>query len=486
MTLFIRGGQLLLKSDAGWQLVRRNVWIEGETIREITPVGVAESCLETGTVIDAAGQIILPGLVNAHYHSHDNLVRATGSQLPLELWSLGPTGLRQDYSPREVFVSTLLGCAELLANGCTGVIDHVKLMPHLDPDGLAAVVAAYRIAGLRVVVAPVISDRPFPETLPLTAEEQATIGDVSGWSTMPASEQISRVDALIRAEDEGPGGRIRIGVGPSGPQRCTDVLLIEAARLANEFQTCWHTHALESRLQRAQIDRLYQSSLTAHLADLGVLGPNSQLVHLVWPTEEELVQVADSGAMVVHNPISNVYLGSGIAPVSRMVALNIPLALGSDSACCNHSHNMFETLKWAGMIHNLASPDPAHWLTPTAVLDMAIEGGAQALGLAHRGGAIAPGRLADLILIDADSPGLVPLNAPLQQLVYGAERARITKVIVGGQVIYNGRPLKFEVDQLYQEVRALAGDRLSRFGNNTADQAVAQTIDAAYRRQLLL
>jgi guanine deaminase len=207
---------------------------------------------------------------------------------------------------------------------------------------------------------------------------------------------------------------------------------------------------------------------------------------MVWPTESELARVAESGALVVHNPISNVYLGSGFAPVPRMVALNIPLALGSDSACCNHSHNIFETMKWAGMLHNLASPDPTHWLSPAVALDMAIEGGAQALGLAQRGGQISPGRMADLIMIDADSPGLVPLNDPLQQLVYGAERATITRVMVGGEIIYDGQPLNFEVGPLYQETRALAAARLSRFENKIRDAAVPQTIAAAYRRHIFL
>ncbi|HBY96760.1 MAG: amidohydrolase family protein [Ardenticatenaceae bacterium] len=488
MSLLVRGAQVLLRDSREWHLERCDLRIERGIITALLPPGSssdADTSPDETSVIDASGEWILPGLINAHYHSHDNLIRGTGSSAPLEIWSLESTPLRQEYDPREAYISTLLGCAELLASGCTAVIDHVKLSPHLDPEALASVVAAYRTAGLRVVVAPVISDRPFAESLPLTATERAACGGLVGWSTMPAMEQIARVETLIRVTDDGVGGRVRVGVGPSGPQRCTDRLLVEAAALASRYQTLLHMHVLETRLQRAMATRLYSQPMLTHLAELDVLTPRTQLVHLVWPERDELAQVVSTGAVVVHNPISNAYLGSGVAPVPELLAMGIPVAIGTDSACCNNSTSLFETMKWAVLIHNLTSPDPDRWLPTDAALTMATAGGALALGQPYQVGEIAPGRSADLVCIDAQSPGLVPPNAPVRQIVTAGTQAQVTRVFVAGELIYDHHPLKFDLNALHQEVRALAATRLERW-RGRSDPKVQAVIRAAYQREIAM
>lgn len=479
-TLRIRGGLCLLPTTDGHRAERSDIDVSNGTISAVAPTGTSP---DPSDVLDAHAFLVVPGLVNAHTHSPDNLVRGTAPNLPLELWSLSSAVGREGRTPREVYVSTMLGCIEMLRTGTTTVLDHIRFSPDLDPDGLQAVAQAYLDAGMRAVIAPVVADRPVVETLPLDPADlpPATEGSYGRKALMPAADQIAHVEAFLRAW-RGREGRLTIGIGPSGPQRCSDDLLARAVDLSRRHDVPFHSHALESRAQHAMALRLYGGSMIAHLDRLGALGPRASLAHVIWVNDADLDTIARTGAAVVHNPVSNAKLGSGVAPVSGMLARGIPIALGTDSACCNDSNNLLETAKWAALLHSLHVRDPERWIGPGRALVMATRGGASALGLEV--GAIAPGLAADLAFFRLQSPGFVPLHDPVRQLVQSESGSALAMTIVAGRVVTrDGRSTLIDEAAIWAEAGELAARRLrANEGIYRLASALAEPIRRMYRR----
>ncbi|NDB67927.1 MAG: hypothetical protein EB015_07975 [Methylocystaceae bacterium] len=418
-------------------------------------------------VIDAKSRLVVPGLVNAHIHSPDSLIRGSAPELPLELWSLHSAAGRVERTVDETVLAVQLTAAELLRAGVTCVVDHIRFDPALRVDLLDAVATAWRATGMRVVIAPVLADRPPAETLPLIDEDFGPQGrPLSGYgrgAMLPWREQISLVDDFARRW-HGVDGRIYVAAAPSGPQRCTDDLLCAAGELSLRRELLLHMHVLETRAQRAMGHQLYGRGMIAHLADLRLLTPRTHLVHAIWLDEGDLDIIASSGASVVHNPVSNAKLGSGFCPVPDMVACGIKIALGTDSACCNDSGDLLETAKWTALLHNFNERNPARWIGPHRAFDMATQQGAAVLGLAQSMGRIESGMDADLALFPLDHPAFGPLIDPVRQLVLSAGRVAPDQVFVQGRaVLLQGRCTLIDEAQILGQAQiAEHGSRGSR------------------------
>ena len=231
------------------------------------------------TKIDAGDKLVIPGLINAHYHSHDTMLRGLFEQLPLDAWMLysGPGNYSRP-SPSRIGLRTMLGAAECLLNGITTVQD-MPAMSGADHDQIDAIVAAYEQSGIRVVLAPQISDRapvecvPYWRGLPTASDPLLANGvDVRDYKT------------LIE-ERVGSAGMPRLSwaIGPSGPQRCTDDLLSWTATVARRHGLQIFTHLYEARSQAVLARQLYpQGSLLDHLAKFDLLGPHLTVAHGVW------------------------------------------------------------------------------------------------------------------------------------------------------------------------------------------------------------
>jgi cytosine/adenosine deaminase-related metal-dependent hydrolase len=424
MSLLLRSGRVL----DGDRFRRLDVAIEGERI-----VAVGPDLPATQPTWDLADDLVIPGLVNAHYHSPDNLVTGRLPIAPLELWSLSSVPSRTS-APEELRTAALLGAAQLLRGGVTGVVDMVRPSPKLTVEALDAVADAYLTAGLRAAVVPVVRDLAVEDTLPLGN------GVAGGRLDADADEQLGVVREVAGAW-HGRAGRLQVQVGPSAPQRCSDRLFHDALDLARELGMLLHTHVLESPAQAVQARRRWGTTLLRHLDDLGALSDGAVLAHVVWPDPDEIDLLAARGAVVVHNPASNCALGSGRAPLPDLLAAGVRLALGTDAATCNDGLSMFEAMKLATIVHRPAEPDWRRWPAPGAALEMATRGGAAALGLADRLGRVAPGYLADLVVLDARSPAFVPPNDLPRQLVMRAGAEAVRHVIVGGQPVLRDRQL---------------------------------------------
>ena len=479
---WIGGGICVLPGHATAEV---EIEVRGGRIVALHPAGTPRP--DDLPLLDARGHLVLPGAVNAHIHSPDSLIRGSAPELPLELWSLHSAAGRVDRSVAEVGLAIRLTAAELLRAGVTSVVDHIRFDPALSHELLSAAARAWEATGLRVVIAPVLADRPVAETLPFDDSDFAPDArPSSGYGraqALPWREQIALIEAFAR-EWHGAAGRISVAVGPSGPQRCTDALLEAAGELSARRDLVLHSHVLETRVQRAMAHRLYGCGMIAHLEALGLLTPRANLVHAIWLDDGDLDRIAASGAGVVHNPVSNAKLGSGLCAVPDMLARGIRVALGTDSACCNDGGDLFETAKWAALLHNFAERDPARWVGPHRAFDMATRIGAQVVGLGACTGIIAPGFDADLSFVALEDPVFAPLLDPIRQLVLAGGRARVETVMVAGRVLLrDGRCVTIDLPETLREAQEAASRRMkANEGVYAAASVLAEPIRRMYAR----
>jgi 5-methylthioadenosine/S-adenosylhomocysteine deaminase len=421
--------------------------------------------------IDAGRMIAMPGMVNAHCHSPANLVRGMMPSKPLEIWRAYYRASLRDMRDEDFYASALLGGMEMLKAGATTVLDHFfgnQACPYM---GAGAAILAMRDLGLRHVVALTLSDKNYEETIPLGESASNLADEVKRMSASEAKATQAWLDECAAFIDtfHHPEKLTVCCPGPSAVQRCTDELLTGAAELARKKNLPLHIHLAETKAQAVMGKRLYGTSLLQHLASIGVLGPNVSLAHSIWIEPADIELLANSGATPVHNPASNLRIGSGLAPVKGFLAAGVNVALGTDGSASNDGQNMFDALRLAALIHNQAGSNFNEWVTPTHALIMATRNGARAFGL--DAGALAPGKLADLVLLRRDTPAFTPLNDAMSQLVFCENGSGVDTVIVNGEVVVEGgRSTK--VDE--QEVLRLAAHARARL-----DPSIQREMQAA-------
>lgn len=452
-----------------------DVLIDGD---HIAYVGEAiDPAPEVDRVIDARDKLVLPGLINAHYHSHNNYFRGRFDNDPLDacvlhLWNLGVSRDAVRLTPRQLYARTLLGCAEMLRTGTTTVIDDVNLLPWLDEESVQAVMQAYRDAGMRAVVALHVFDIPYLQSMPFVEQSlPATLKEKLQSIGPPDTDAILTTLETCSKRWGGDDGRVRLGLGPSGPQRCSDRLMTDCMQLANRFDMPVYIHVLESRTQPVIGKLKYRKTLVEHLRDLGVLSQRVSLGHVVWATPGDIEILAAAGVTVCHNPVSNLKLGSGIAPIQRFLESNVPVALGTDGVMSNDSLNMFESMKFAALLHKVRDPNPQKWLGARDALRMATVGSRRSSGHSDIG-EIKVGARADLIVLNMNVASFTPRNDLVLQTVYAENGSSVDMVMIDGHVVVeSGRHKTLDEAAIAEEVCRDAADFHARASNKGAKWA---------------
>ncbi len=443
MDLLIRNAAIYPGPPDGTLIARGHLLIRDGRIAAMGPGG-PPATPEPAATLEGEGLLAIPGLVNGHTHSAEVLRRATTDRLRLDAWLAAVWPDLDPLLPEASAAAARLAAVEMLKGGTTAAVDHLRRFPVALPN-IEAAAAAYREVGLRVALAVMVRDRPaLPGELPpgQDGEEQLAVCEAAA--------------GRWHRPEEG----IAVMLGPSGPQRCSDALLRGVAALAERLGLCVHTHLAETRGQVLQSRALDGCGPVDRLAAHGLLAPRCVLAHAVWVNGKDLERLACGGVTVVHNPASNLKLGSGYAPVPRMRALGIRLALGSDGAASNDALDMFEAVKLAALLSRLGEDDPDRWLSAADALGMALQGGAAAMGMPEGPGRLAVGAPADLALLRLDSPALVPLGDPALHLGLCHPTAAVDTVIAGGRmVVRHGRVVTVEEEAVYREARAW-GERL--------------------------
>ncbi|SNS34945.1 Cytosine/adenosine deaminase [Tardiphaga sp. OK246] len=434
----ITGGRIL---DPDGELDRppvADVLIIDGRIVAIGPEGKLDAG-EDARVIDARGKLVTPGFINAHYHSHDVLLRGMFEQMPLEVWGL--YSFPSNYprrSDEEVRVRTLLGAVENLRCGVTTVQDMVSIVGP-DQRHMDAVLSAYQEAGIRAVLALQLGDKAAADTVPFWREElSADALRELGGSLDPRPMQHFVASLLDAPRSE----RVSWALAPSAPQRCSEQLLQWTAQMAADRALRVFTHLYETRSQALLARLAYEGdhrSLVSFLDRLGLLSDRLTIAHGVWISDHEIAQLGAAGVNLAFNPISNLKLLNGIAPIRRYAEVGVNVALGCDNCSGSDSQNIFESMK-AFALYWALQGEAGEAGAARAAFRAATIGGAKALGCEADLGAIRPGAKADLVLISLDDPAFVPLNSAVRQLVYaGTPRAIDTVLVAGEPVVVDGR-----------------------------------------------
>jgi 5-methylthioadenosine/S-adenosylhomocysteine deaminase len=454
----IRGGRVLDIAAGTAELA--DILIEDDTIREIGPPGLAAP--EGAAMISAERKLIHPGLVNAHTHAHGNLAKGMGDRWTLELLLTAAPWITGNRGPDDLQLTAQLGAVEMVLKGCTACYDLFFEWPLPTGDGMALVASAYAEVGMRAVIASMIADRSFFEAIPglHDALPEALRERVAALRLPPGEATLAAVRAGFK-DWSFDRDRVRLALAPTIPHHCSDEFIRGCATLARDFDVGLHSHVAESKVQAIAGMRLYGKTLTAHLDELGVLGPHFTVAHGVWLDDDDMARLGDQGSSIAHNPGSNMRLGAGLADARAMLDARVNLGIGTDGANCSDNQNMYEAMRLASFVSKVQGPEWRRWMTTREVALAATQGSARALGFGDRIGRIARGYQADLVMLDLDHPNWRPLNNPVNQLVHSEDGNAVHSVMIAGRmVVENRRVLTVDMARLRDRVAA-ARERLA-------------------------
>lgn len=433
----IRGGTLLTADDARPVLHDGYLLVADDTIVDVgsgTPPtdGVDQ-------VLDASGMLVTPGFINAHTHLCMILGRNLGTDRSLLHWlSEAQVPLMGAFEPEDYEVSMELGAIENLKAGNTTICE-VFFSPHYDQEVDALAARALDRTGIRTAFFRCANDESFFEGFVERREEI-----------------VVRSERLI-AEFEN-AERTAIGVGPLVPWGSSAGSFRDAVEISRRHGARIHLHTAETPEYNALVRERTGISNVEMLADVGALGDAVMLNHCVHLSEKDIALIADSGSHVIHDPTSNMILASGVSPVPRLREAGINVGLACDGPACNNAQDMIEAMKDAALLHKVTSGE-AETLAAQDVFLMATRNGARSIGLGGRLGALAEGHLADIVMLDAQTPHLTPMHDPLAALAYSARGADVHTVLVNGRVVVR----EGEVTTLDEPAtRARANERAAR------------------------
>ena len=421
----------LLMDEENTLLDPAYVVVEGERIAAVSSTRPQGPFAQE---IDCGGNVLMPGLVNAHTHIPMTLMRGYAGGCDLHTWLndwIFPAEAKLD--DRAVRAGADLALAELIAGGVTTIADMYMHTPAIAQAVLAAGISANLSCGGVYFGAP---------------------GDFSPTACPDCDHQRQ----LTEEFHEAGNGQILVDASIHGEYTSNVPLWQWMADYAQRKGLGMHVHVSETQSEHE--GSLTRWGLTPFriLDRYGVWDTRAIAAHCVWTTEDDWAGMAEKGVACVHNPVSNLKLGSGVAWIPAMKAAGVPIALGTDGVSSNNNQDMFEEMKFAAVLHNGVTRDPLA-LLPQDVLAMATREGAKALG--RKTGRIAPGYVADLILVDFTRPHLTPCHSVMDNLVYAAHGSDVVMNMARGKIIYkDGTFLTLDLEKIQAEVKSYALPRL--------------------------
>lgn len=475
----LRGCLALLGSQAVPSQGPVDIIIEGKTIAEIKPTG---NLVPDGKVIDASRRLVTAGLINGHHHSHENFHKGRYDKLPLELWMnyvrpLEPFPL----TPRQIYLRTMIGAIEALRSGTTTIADDMNVSPLLREDHVEAAYQAYEDIGIRALVGITLFDRPFFRGVPFVDEEfpKDLLRELDSKPKSSPDKILgfARKLATTRHPDFHRVGYI---AAPSAPQRCSEGFLLKVRSLADEYDLPTMIHVQETRLQVVTGKLFYGSTMVEYLDRIGFLKPKTTLIHGVWLNPREIELLSKSGVTIQYNPISNLKLGSGLTPMRALLDAGVNVSLASDGCGSIETVHMLKVVQAAALTQKLRGEDYTRWIGAKEAWLAGTTGSAHAIGRGKDLGALEVGRLADLAVYRLDRIPFVPLNNPLNHLVYGETGENLDMVFVDGEMVMKeGKLTRINEAAIIDEILEEHANLLPLIEQS---EKQVETIRAAYER----
>jgi 5-methylthioadenosine/S-adenosylhomocysteine deaminase len=422
---------MVLTMDGNLSVFQRGmVCVADGCLQRIEERATDEPLPAASRVIDAKGGIIMPGLVNTHTHAAMSLFRGLADDLPLSKW-LNDHIFKAEarwLNSESVYAGTRLSCAEMLLSGTTTCCDS-----YFFEDAVAQAVDE---SGMRAIVAQGIIDFPAP-------------------GVPDPAKNVDEAERFISAWEK-KKSLITPGLFCHSPYTCSEETLRKARQLANEAGCLFQIHVAETKGEREETQEKHHASPVQYLDRIGVLNPETLLVHAIWVDEADIDCMAARGVGVSVTTESEMKLASGVAPIPKFLEKGLVVGIGTDSCASNNNLDMFQEMDTSAKLHKVYQLDPTV-LHAWQVLTLGTLGGAQAIGLEGQIGSLQVGKRADLIVVDTCQPHMTPMYDPASHLVYSARGSDVSHVIVDGELIVDdGTLLTVDLETTADRVGRLA------------------------------
>jgi len=396
-----------------------SVYVSNGIIKSVT--AEPEGFLADKTIF-GAGKMLIPGLINAHTHTPMTILRNCADDLLFDDWLFGKIlPLEDKMTGQDFYWGTLLAIMEMLRSGTTSYIDMYYFMDDL--------VRAVEDTGIRAVLS------------------RGLMGDAND----PGARDKRLQEALDAIERHKGQTRIDFMLAPHAPYTCDEDYQRTIAQEAKRLGLPIKTHLSEGLVEMETIRNRYGCSPVELMDRVGLLTDTTVAAHCVQVSDSEIELLAERGVTVVTNPVSNLKVANGIAPIPKMLKAGVKVALGTDGAASNNTLNMFRELSFLSLIHKGVNHD-ALAVTAEEGFSIATKGGAIAMGRSDLG-EIKPGNIADLVILDLNCPNMQPLNNPISALAYSANGSEVETVMVAGKILMENREfLTIDTDRVYFEV----------------------------------
>lgn len=433
-------GGMVVTMNADYQVIPQGaVAVSGDRVVAVGPAAEVTAVYKAHETLDCTGQVIMPGLVNAHTHVPMSLLRGLNDDLRLDVWLGYLMPLEREFvTPEFVKLGTRLAAAEMIRSGVTSFADMYYFEEAIAEE--TAAIGMRALLGQTILVFPAPDADTYEDALILCRRF------IERWNGHPL---------------------IQPAVSPHAWYTATPEMLRACADLARAFNVPIHTHIAETRLELDNCQELNHMRTVPWNARQSILNTKLLAAHCVHIDRDEMFQLKQAGAGVAHCPTSNLKLASGIAPISQMLELGLNVGVGTDGPASNNDLDMFEETRLASLLAKTASSDPT-MLPARQAVEMATIGGARALHMAHLTGSLEPDKRADIIVVDMDGVHNQPHfshnpDAIYSRLIYAAKAPDVMHVLCNGRFLLHHRQLTTINEAATKEAAAQVAARIDAF-----------------------
>jgi 5-methylthioadenosine/S-adenosylhomocysteine deaminase len=398
--------------------------MDGECISWVGHIDALPQPMEAfDEVIDAEGNLVIPGLINAHTHNAYYLMRGMGMDRELKAWLIQAIwpGLIE-IQPDDAYIAALAGCLENIKSGVTCLVDNYY-MPRYKKGNIDHLLQGMMDSGIKGAIARGYHDIPF------NVPEDFMEGE---------DEVLAEYRRIIEKWHGAGNGRLAVWVSPVNLVYSSASSVQKVWQLARHYGVGMHTHVAEARFEVEKIKERYGMTIVEAFTSLGVMGKDFHAVHAVHLSSREIDILRDHGATAVFNPASNLLLASGIAPIEEMLQKGLRVTLGTDAP--NNNQDMIESMKFATILPRVINYNPVA-VTSYQTLKMATIQGAESLNIQAQTGSLEVGKKADITIVNMHSLHNTPVHDPVINLVYSANQSDVTTVFVNGKKLLDGGKL---------------------------------------------